>query len=1424
MKALGWNCQGMGKNLGSPKMNHLARMVCATKPQVTFVSEIKSSKVNSSNLISRFNMSDALVVPSRCRSGGLWLMWSDDLKLNVHSSSFHVILATATLVSSNQHFGLICIYGDPYHRQTRTIWDQIAAFVYDNCNLPMLCMGDMNELLYDVDKNSLNINVPRMNAFKSLVKNCGLFDLGFSGPAYTWTNKRFSSKPVYERIDRCLVNSDWCHAFPVSNVYNMPIIHSISDHAAILLSTDGPVKKFRRSFKFENWWLKESDFQDYARNAWNSSKNKSFSNRTKHLAGTLKFWCRKKKPLQDELANLEEQIKEIQMRPVEEQDHNKEDLLATRYEQTLTKLTESYMQRAKKHWIKDGDRNTAFFHKAIIKRRKRNSIASIKDENNIVQHMPDKISNTFISYFKSIFSSANANNGRPFLSTHMPQDSDEYTYTIPDEEEVLSTIKEMRRNASPGPDGFNVEFYIATWEWIGKDVTDLVRNFFQTGIMPTHINDTHIALIPKKLVPLVPADYRPISLCNVIYKIIAKCIANRLKSHLPDYIHPAQQAFIEGRRISNNIIIAQEITHSFALKAWEEKAFMLKIDLAKAFDRLEWNFIVAALNRKGLHPHFINLIHACISTPKYAVIINGQAFANFKGDRGIRQGCPLSPYLFVLAINELSIALQEAMEANHFAGIKLGPSCPSIHSLLFADDLLVCGQATQQEAVRMKRIIQSFCNLSGQTPNWSKSGIIFSKNVDLSIVHMIKQIFNVPDIDNNFIHLGHPLIIPGKKRNDAYNFVLEKFKLKLSTYKADHLSHAARLELIKAVFSSIPVYYMSNILFTKSFIRKIRSIIRNFWWTGIRGETNSKSLCLKAWKDICCPKNEGGLGIRNLQAMNQGLLLMTAWRLADNQDSFLYSVLKSKYFPDASIWRPNVNTPKSAFWSSILKILPILKVHSFYQICNGDISIWSSPWCNGWENIYDALILQEGNFSYPAQVKDLWMPNRKEWNINLIDMLFQEPMASFIKQTQVLSLQDKDILCWKLTPAGKCNTKSAYKACLQKLHENGEPMPSQVSTQTTHLLKLIWKNKNITPRVQTFGWRLLRKAMPTGARAGKISKHINKLCCRCGAEENDIHLFFLCFHARAAWFSNPWYIKIDQVLQNRNSISQIILNLLNMHHPYGSLQNILTFLWCIWKARNNYLFNKKETHPMKIIYMANAINQSLEMSSVVQDSFQGSNSKENQGHGMQGENQEIHSIKQGHTLKTDLIIKGSKIYSDAAWKTKKVPGALGTILTGIGIFCHLQRNNGEEKILIQASTTSKAHSPLHAESAGLLLAVNIAERLQVQQVTFLTDNLTLAKAAAATTILDKEVPWELRKQISDYHKASRNLGGEIFHIKRDLNGIAHDCAKQAIRQDMSLPIFNCSNSAHLRLGNCPVASAISSSTFSGIVLQAVHCL
>jgi hypothetical protein len=244
------------------------------------------------------------------------------------------------------------------------------------------------------------------------------------------------------------------------------------------------------------------------------------------------------------------------MQPVHLQDHSLEVNLISQYEQNLTKLTEYYRQRAKKHWATQGDRNTLYFHNAVRKRRRRNRIMSIKGNfgNNLFD--PDDIAKEFVSYFRNIFCSSGTNYDRVNLSLTQSLEAQDFTNSIPDKKEVWEILKSMKKNASPGPDGFNAAFYISAWSWIGEDVTNLVRNFYTTGIMPPHLNDTHIALIPKKLVCHLPSDFRPISLSNVIYKIIAKSLANRLKQHLPDYVHPSQQAFIEGRRISNNIIIA----------------------------------------------------------------------------------------------------------------------------------------------------------------------------------------------------------------------------------------------------------------------------------------------------------------------------------------------------------------------------------------------------------------------------------------------------------------------------------------------------------------------------------------------------------------------------------------------------------------------------------------------------------------------------------------------------------------------------------------------------------------------------------------------------------------------------------------------------------------------------------------------------
>ena len=148
----------------------------------------------------------------------------------------------------------------------------------------------------------------------------------------------------------------------------------------------------------------------------------------------------------------------------------------------------------------------------MLKRRKSNTICSIKEENDVTHFKPSLIANTFVNYFRFIFSSTNINVRRPFLGTHLPENSEDLTYSIPDKHEILQILKGMKLNASPGPDGFNVEFYLATLYWIGEEVTQLVVGFYKIGILPPHISDTNIALITKKLVRQVPTNYRLISL------------------------------------------------------------------------------------------------------------------------------------------------------------------------------------------------------------------------------------------------------------------------------------------------------------------------------------------------------------------------------------------------------------------------------------------------------------------------------------------------------------------------------------------------------------------------------------------------------------------------------------------------------------------------------------------------------------------------------------------------------------------------------------------------------------------------------------------------------------------------------------------------------------------------------------------------
>ena len=264
--------------------------------------------------------------------------------------------------------------------------------------------------------------------------------------------------------------------------------------------------------------------------------------------------------------------------------------------------------------------------------------------------------------------------------------------------EVHKALKQMYALKAPGPDGMPPIFFQNFWPIVGSLVFKTVLDFLNHGITPPKFNETHIVLVPKTKSPKNVTEYRPISLCNVIYKLASKTLANRLKKILPSIISDSQSAFVNGRLITDNVLVAFETTHHINLrKSGAIGEIALKLDMSKAYDIVEWACLDKIMEKLGFHSRWKGLMMQCISSVTYAIRINGKPSGQIFPSRGLRQGDSLSPYLFLIFAKGLSALIKKASVDGLLGGISVCRRGPSLSHLFFADDSLIFCKATLRE-------------------------------------------------------------------------------------------------------------------------------------------------------------------------------------------------------------------------------------------------------------------------------------------------------------------------------------------------------------------------------------------------------------------------------------------------------------------------------------------------------------------------------------------------------------------------------------------------------------------------------------------------------------------------------------------------------------------------------------------------------
>ena len=375
----------------------------------------------------------------------------------------------------------------------------------------------------------------------------------------------------------------------------------------------------------------------------------------------------------------------------------------------------------------------------------------------------------------------------------------------------------MATNKALGLDEFTIEFFKAYWYILKEDLLILIRNFHRTKKVLPAINATFLTLIPKSSQADSPDKFHPIALCNVLYKILSKLIANIPKPVLPSIISQEQIGYVKGRQITENIILTQEVLHS--LKMNKTPGMLIQLNLSKAFDRINRKYMRSMLQAFGFNQQWINWTMELVSGAFFSILLNGGPIQPFTPSRGTWQGDPLSPFLFIIMAEGLGGSLTKARRQNQLKGIKPAHQGPIVMHQQFVDDTMLMGTPTMQEARTINQVLKTFSEASGMEINLTKSKKkIF--NTSIPVQRNLSRILQIQKTSLPTKYLGIPISEYAYKYAN-WEALLNKMKARLSNWTYRALNMARRLILVKTVLQTMPAYMFLALATPKAVYKSI---------------------------------------------------------------------------------------------------------------------------------------------------------------------------------------------------------------------------------------------------------------------------------------------------------------------------------------------------------------------------------------------------------------------------------------------------------------------------------------------------------------------------------------------------------------------------------------------------------------------------